>query len=124
SEIRPSRARSVWIGGSGRDCSDCGSGRESAGLPIPGQQLVDPVDRMVGQPCEHLGEPGARVDVIELAGGNQRIDRGGARHLTLRAEQGDSFLVPEWMTQSDAATVKVVEAPCISVAQLRALRAF
>jgi hypothetical protein len=49
---------------------------------------------------------------------------GGARHLTLRTEQGDSFLVPEWMTQSDAAAVKVVEAPCISVAQLRALRAF
>ena len=30
---------------------------------------------MVGQHCEHVGEPVARVDVIELAGGNQRIDR-------------------------------------------------
>jgi hypothetical protein len=49
---------------------------------------------------------------------------GSARHLTLHTEQGDSFLVPEWMTQSDAAAIKVIEAPCISVAQLRALRAF
>ena len=49
---------------------------------------------------------------------------GGARHLTLQTEQGNSFLVPEWMTQSDAAAVKVVEDPRISVAQLRALRAF
>ena len=49
---------------------------------------------------------------------------GAARHLTLQTEQGDLFLVPEWMTQSDAAAVKVVEDPRISVAQLRALRAF
>src|SRR5579863_8677371 len=49
---------------------------------------------------------------------------GGARHLTLHTEQGDSFLVPEWMTHSDAAAIKVIEAPCISVVQLRALRAF
>ena len=46
---------------------------------------------------------------------------GGARHLTLQTEQGDLFLVPEWMTQSDAAAIKVVEGPRISVAQLRAL---
>jgi hypothetical protein len=49
---------------------------------------------------------------------------GNVRHLTLRSEQGESFLVPEWMTQADLATVKVVEVPCISVANLRALRAF
>ena len=48
------------FGGSGRDCRDCGSGRESAGLPIPGQQLVDPVDRMVGDAGEDVGEPGLR----------------------------------------------------------------
>jgi len=41
---------------------------------------------MVGQPCEHLGEPGARVDVIELAGGNQRIDRGGATPAFIRRD--------------------------------------
>ena len=38
---------------------------------------------------------------------------GGARHLTLGPEGGESFLVPEWMTQSDAAGAKVVEAPCM-----------
>ncbi len=47
----------------------------------------------------------------------------GARHLTLRSEEGESFLVPEWMTQSNAATVKVVDVPCIFFTQLLALRA-
>jgi hypothetical protein len=49
---------------------------------------------------------------------------GGIRHLTLRADEGESYLVPAWMTQLDAAAAKVVETPCISIAQLRALRAF
>ncbi len=41
----------------------------------------------------------------------------GARHLTLRPEGGDSFLVPEWMTLLDAAAAKIVETPCISVSK-------
>ena len=42
--------------------------RLGAGLPIPGQELVDFAGRVVRQLFEHVGEPGARVDVIELAG--------------------------------------------------------
>jgi len=41
------------------------------------------------------------------------VRHGGARHLSIRTEKGESFLVPEWMTQSDAAAAKVVDAPCI-----------
>jgi hypothetical protein len=33
---------------------------------------------MIGQAGEHIGEPGLRVDVIELGGLDQRIDGGGA----------------------------------------------
>lgn len=29
--------------------------------PIPGQQVGDPLGRMVGQSCEDIGEPGLRV---------------------------------------------------------------
>ena len=37
-------------------------------FPIPGQELVDPFDRMILQSCEDIGEPGLRVDVVELCG--------------------------------------------------------
>src|SRR6476619_994531 len=53
------------------------SGRFSSDVlpaPIPGQQLVDALDRVVGQACEHVGEPGLRIDVVELGGGDQRVD--------------------------------------------------
>jgi hypothetical protein len=33
---------------------------------------------MIGQPCKHVSEPGARIDIIELAGLNQRKDCCGA----------------------------------------------
>jgi hypothetical protein len=40
------------------------SGRELGGgdLPVPGQQLFEPVDVVIIDPCEHVGEPGLRVD--------------------------------------------------------------
>jgi hypothetical protein len=34
-------------------------------LPVPGQEFVDSLGRMILQAREHLGEPGLRVDVIE-----------------------------------------------------------
>ena len=48
----------------------------------------------------------------------------GCRHLNLRSEDGASFLVPAWMTQAEAASVKIVDAPCLSLARLLELRAF
>ena len=35
-------------------------------LPIPGQELVDPLGRMILQSCEDIGEPSLRIDVVEL----------------------------------------------------------
>ena len=34
--------------------------------PIPWQELVDPLCGVIMQPCEHIGEPSLRIDVIEL----------------------------------------------------------
>ena len=48
----------------------------------------------------------------------------GARHLNLRSEDGASFLVPAWMTQEWASSVKIVVEPCLSVGRLFELRAF
>ena len=36
-------------------------------FPVPGQELVDSSNyRMIGQPCENVGELGVRIDVVEL----------------------------------------------------------
>ncbi|MCU4161934.1 Y4bD/Y4pK family protein [Acidiphilium sp. AL] len=48
----------------------------------------------------------------------------GSRHLTLRSGEGPSFLVPAWMIDPKAASVKIVDTPCISIARLLDLRAF
>ncbi len=42
--------------------------------PIPGQELVDALGGMIGQPSQHIGEPGLRIDIVELGGGDQRVD--------------------------------------------------
>jgi hypothetical protein len=34
--------------------------------PIPGQQLIKTVDVVIGDPGEHIGDPGLGIDVIEL----------------------------------------------------------
>jgi hypothetical protein len=48
----------------------------------------------------------------------------GSRHLTLRSAEGASFLIPAWMIDPEAASVKIVDVPCISIARLLDLRAF
>ena len=43
---------------------------------VPGQQLVETSDRMVGDAGEHVGESSLGVDVVELGGGDQAVDDG------------------------------------------------
>jgi hypothetical protein len=43
---------------------------------------------VIGQAGEHIGEPGARIDVIELAGFDERIDGGGALTTPVGAGEG------------------------------------
>jgi len=47
-------------------------------FPVPGQELVDSSHRMIGQSCENVGEPGVRIDVVELGSLDERIEGGGA----------------------------------------------
>jgi hypothetical protein len=53
----------------------------------PGQQLVDPGDLVVGDPAQHLGEPGLRIDPVQLGGLEQRVDDGGRLAATLGADE-------------------------------------
>ncbi len=43
----------------------------------PGEQLVDAVDLVVGDAGERVGEPGLRIDAVELGGFDQCIGDGG-----------------------------------------------
>jgi hypothetical protein len=38
----------------------------AGGLPVPRQQYGDALGGMIGNACENVGEPGARIDVVEL----------------------------------------------------------
>ncbi len=53
---------------------------------------------MVGDACEHVGEPGLWVDVVELRGLDQCVDDGGALATAIRAAEQ-----PRLATQRDAA---------------------
>src|SRR3954471_25042569 len=60
----------------------CRSSRQSVpcGLPMPGEQLVKPVDRRApgDHPLEHIGQIGLRVEVVQLRRVDQaRQDRPG-----------------------------------------------
>ena len=43
-----------------------------SGSPVPWQKLVEPVDGVIVDPGEHVGEPCLRIDVIELGCLNER----------------------------------------------------
>ena len=38
---------------------------------------VTAIGEVSGEPCEHMGEPGLRIDIVELEGLDQCIDGGG-----------------------------------------------
>jgi hypothetical protein len=47
-------------------------------LPVPGQEFVEALGRVILQVGQHVGQPGKRIDVVELGGLDQGVDRGGA----------------------------------------------
>lgn len=59
------------------ECSGDLSGAGLGGLPVPGQQVGDLLGGAIGNAGGHVGEPGAGVNVVKLAGFDQRVDRGG-----------------------------------------------
>jgi hypothetical protein len=48
----------------------------------------------------------------------------GSHHLTLRSQDGSSFLVPTWTTEAEASSVKIVDTPCLSLARHLEVRVF
>ena len=52
----------------------CLSRREQRGA-VPGQEVIDPVDRMIGDVSQHMAQPRFGVDTVELGRADQRVDR-------------------------------------------------
>ena len=45
---------------------------------VPGKQLVETTDRMVGDAGEDVGQPGLRVDVVQLGRDDEALEDGSA----------------------------------------------
>jgi hypothetical protein len=45
----------------------------------PGQQLVDPINLVVGNATKNIGQPRLRIDTIELGRFDQRVGNVGSR---------------------------------------------
>jgi len=56
--------------------------------PIPRQKIADALGGMIGQTGKHVGEPGLRVDVVELGGVDEGVDGCGAIAAFIGAGEG------------------------------------
>src|SRR3954452_14497965 len=64
----------------------------ASGLPVPGQEVVDPLGGMVGQPRQHVGEPGFRFVSVELCSLDKGVD--GGRPLAAPVRAGEDPIAP------------------------------
>jgi len=51
---------------------------------MPGQELVEPRDLVIGDAAENIGEPSLRIDAVQLGGLDQRIGDGRGFATALR----------------------------------------
>ena len=43
--------------------------------PVPGKEFFEPGLRRLRDPAEHVGEPGLRVDIVELGGADEGVQK-------------------------------------------------
>src|SRR5579859_8284649 len=60
-------------------------------VPIPRQQLVEPLDGMLGDARENVGEPGLWIDIIHLGRDDQAVHYGGPLAATIGAAEQPGF---------------------------------
>jgi hypothetical protein len=56
--------------------------------PVPGQKLTQPLDCMIVDTRQHVGEPGLWIDIVELGGGDEGVDGGGTAAAIIGAGEG------------------------------------
>ena len=65
---------------------------------IPGQELLDAIDRVIGDAGQHVSEIRFGIETVEFGGADQAVDRGGAFAAGIRA--GEQVILA---AQSDGA---------------------
>jgi len=68
--------------------------------PIPRQEFVKLIDRVLGDAGEHVGQPGLRIDIVQFGGDDQAVDRRGA--LSAAIGTGEQ---PRFSAEGDAASI-------------------
>src|SRR6476620_2409151 len=63
--------RSLWADSRLRS----GGVRDALRAPVPRQEFVDAPGGMIRQAGQHVGEPSLWIDVVELCGGDEGVDR-------------------------------------------------
>ena len=76
----------------------CGQGLLPVRLPVPGEKFVQTGLRQVGDTVEDIGEPGLRVDVVELRGADERV-----HHRSPHAAAVGTREQPRFASETDAA---------------------
>jgi hypothetical protein len=59
---------------------------------------------MIWQSREHIGEPGLRINIVELGDGDQRVDRGSA----LAAFVGRGLIVPGFRRRKSQSPIRFI----------------
>jgi hypothetical protein len=72
--------------------------------PVPRQQLVDALGGMIRQACEHVGEPCLLVDVVDLGGGDQRVDGSGKPAAFIRR----GLIVPGFRRRKSQSSIRFI----------------
>jgi hypothetical protein len=79
------------MGLTGSRQSGCGANRRYKG-DVPGQQLCDAVDPVIGDAAEHLAQVDFGIEAVELGAFNEGVDRGGA--LAAGVGAGEQIILP------------------------------
>ena len=100
----------------------CLSRRELRGA-VPGQEVLDPIDRMIGDVGQHMAQPGLGVNTAQLGRADQRVDGGGT--LAPAVGTGEQIVAPaDGDTTKGALGGRVVDLDdaVLTVAQQRRLQ--
>ena len=59
--------------------------------PIPRQQLVEPLNRMLGDASQDIGEPGLRINIVHFGGNDEAVHHRGALAAAIRTAEQPGF---------------------------------
>ena len=59
--------------------------------PVPREQFVEPVDRVLGDTGQHVGQPSLRIDVIHFCRDDDAVHGGSALSAAIGAGESTTF---------------------------------